>query len=138
MDFLSLPNVRSGLREAWHDSNPGPSGGHEEGGFIVETDQQELVVIRWPRGSENSIVVPGHPGGRIKEGRIVATFHTHPNTGPDYLQEPSVTDRRAVMGDPDLQGSGYLGEFVISAEKVYLVRPTGDVEEVMPTEDILK
>lgn len=109
MDMVSHQNVRSGLREAWQGSIPGPTGGHEEGGFIVDTDQGELLVIRWPRGSGNSIVVPKHPGGRIKEGRIVATFHTHPNTGPDYLQEPSLTDRRAVMDDPDFRVPGYFG-----------------------------
>jgi len=42
------------------------------------------------------------------------------------------------MEDPDLQGSGYVGEFVISADMIYLVKPSGDVEEVMRTEDILK
>lgn len=68
----------------------------------------------------------------------MATFHTHPNTGPDYLQEPSLTDRRAVMDDPDFRVPGYFGEFVISAEKVYLIKPAGDVEEVMQTEDLLK
>lgn len=138
MDLLSHPSVISGLKKAWHDSNPGPSGGHEEGGFVVAADGKEFMVFRWPRGSGNSIVVPDHPGGRIKEGRIVATFHTHPNTGPDYLQEPSLTDRRAIMDDPELRLPGYFGEFVISAEKVYLIRLSGDVEEVMRTEDLLK
>ena len=66
----------------------------------------------------------------------MATFHTHPNTGRDYLQEPSETDRRAVRDDPDLKGSDYLGEIVISAEWLYLIKPSGKVEVVGQTADI--
>jgi hypothetical protein len=67
----------------------------------------------------------------------VATFHTHPNTGPDFLQEPSETDRRAVREDSDLKGEAYVGEFVISEEKMYLVSPEGLVTVVGSTRDIL-
>jgi hypothetical protein len=137
MDFLSNQAVMSGIRDAWHDSNPGPIGGHEEGGFIVQTNQGGMMVTRWPSGSGDSIVVPDHPGGRIKEGVILASFHTHPNTGPDYLQEPSVTDIRAVLSDPDLKGADYHGELVISVNKVYLIKPTGAVEEIGRTADLL-
>ncbi len=138
MDLLSTEIVKSGLRDAWHDSNPGPTGGHEEGGFIVRDDNGAMIVVRWPRGSGNSIVVPDHPGGRIEEGQIVATFHTHPNTGPDYFQEPSETDRRAVRDDPDLKGIDYLGEIVISAAMLYLIKPSGRVETVERTTVILQ
>lgn len=67
----------------------------------------------------------------------MATFHTHPNTGPDYLQEPSETDQRAVRDDPDLKGAEYAGELVISAEIIYLVTPTGQTREVGVTNEIL-
>lgn len=133
MELLSNEIVKIGLRNAWQDSNPGPIGGHEEGGFIVKDDAGALIVIRWPRGSGNSIIVASHPGGRIKEGQIVATFHTHPNSGPDYLQEPSETDRRAVRDDPDLKGPEYLGEIVVSAAMLYLIKPSGKVEIVGQT-----
>lgn len=136
MELLSNEIVKSGLHEAWRDSNPGPAGGHEEGGFVVRGDDGALIVVRWPRGSGNSIIVADHPGGRIKEGQIVATFHTHPNTGSDYLQEPSETDRRAVRDDADLKGPEYLGEIVISAEWLYLIKPSGKVEVVGRTTDI--
>jgi len=33
---LSNANVRSAFQQAWTDSNPGVTGGHEEGGFIVK------------------------------------------------------------------------------------------------------
>ena len=71
----------------------------------------------------------------MSEGlEIVASFHTHPNTGSDYLQEPSETDKRAVRDDPDLKGDDYIGEFVISQAVIYLVSPAGQVREMDDTE----
>ena len=64
------------------------------------------------------------------ENSIVASFHTHPNTGTDFLQEPSETDKRAVRDDPDLQGGAYVGEFVIARETIYFITPDGQVREV--------
>jgi len=64
------------------------------------------------------------------ENIIVASFHTHPNTGTDFLQEPSETDKRAVRDDPDLKGAAYVGEFVIARETIYLITPDGQVREV--------
>ncbi len=61
---------------------------------------------------------------------IVASFHTHPNTGRDVLQEPSETDKRAVRDDPDLKNIDYIGEFVLSEEKIYLITPAGQVREI--------
>jgi len=66
---------------------------------------------------------------------IVATFHTHPNTGSDYLQEPSETDKRAVRNDPHMKGACYEGEFVISAQTIYRIEPTGQVSEIAQTKD---
>ncbi len=68
---------------------------------------------------------------------IVASFHTHPNTGSDYLQEPSETDKRAVRDDPDLKGEDYVGEFVISQAVIYLVSPAGQVREMDDTDAVL-
>ena len=68
--------------------------------------------------------------------KIVASFHTHPNTGSDYLQEPSETDKRAIRDDPDLKGAFYVGEFVISMDKVYLITPNGQVSEIGNSRDI--
>ncbi len=65
---------------------------------------------------------------------IVASFHTHPNTGSDYLQEPSETDKRAIRDDPDLKGENYIGEFVVSQMVIYLVTPTGQVREMDDTQ----
>jgi proteasome lid subunit RPN8/RPN11 len=61
---------------------------------------------------------------------IVASFHTHPNTGSDYLQEPSETDRRAVRDDAELKGKFYEGELVVAQGNVYLITPQGTVLEL--------
>jgi proteasome lid subunit RPN8/RPN11 len=135
--ILNNAAVRDALREAWQDSHPGASGGHEEGGFVLQDAAGELSVVRWPRGEQNTILVPAHDGCKMGEGEIVASFHTHPNTGPDYLQEPSETDKRAVRDDPELKGAGYVGEFVITQEVIYLITPGGQVHEVGDTEAML-
>lgn len=131
--LLDHPAVRAALRLAWLDSNPGVVGGHEEGGFIIRDAAGNLSVVRWPRGESDSIDLPPHAGCRVGDGEIVATFHTHPNTGPDYLQEPSETDRRAVRDDPDLKGTFYEGEFVTSNERVYRIAPDGRVSILAET-----
>jgi hypothetical protein len=128
--------IRAALKQAWEDSRPGVIGGHEEGGFILSDKMGNLSVFRWPKGAQNSIVLPPHPNCKFDECDIVATFHTHPNTGSDFLQEPSETDKRAVRDDPDLKGELYEGEFVISQEKVYLISPNGQVSEVGYTWEI--
>ena len=81
--------------------------------------------------------MPPHPACRIGGRDIVATFHTHPNTGTDFLQEPTATDRQAVRDDPDLKESCYVGELVISQAKTYLISPNGQVREVADTSELL-
>ena len=135
MDILSDLVVRDALKQAWKDSRPGPTGGHEEGGFILRDSAGELRVERWPHGQQNTIVVPSHWGCRFGDQDIVATFHTHPNIGGDYLQEPSETDKRAVRNDPHLKGALYQGELVISSQIIYCIAPTGYVSEVAKATD---
>ncbi len=130
--------IRAALRQAWLDSQPGTTGGHEEGGFILRDETGKITVARWPRGGQDTILMPPHPNCQIDECEIVATFHTHPNTGPDYLQEPGETDLRAVRDDPDLKGLGYSGEFVITAEVIYFITPAGRADELGATDEILK
>ncbi len=132
--ILNSPDVRTALKQAWLDSNPGNSGGHEEGGFILQNPDGGLSVARWPRGKQNEISLLPHSNCEIGEDEIIASFHTHPNTGSDYLQEPSETDKRAVRDDPDLKGENYVGEFVISGETIYLISPAGRVRELNDTE----
>jgi hypothetical protein len=135
--ILDNPAVRATLYQAWRDSNPGLTGGHEEGGFILQDQAQNLSIVRWPGGAQNSIHVPPHPNCKIGEQNIVASFHTHPNTGNDYLQEPGETDKRAVQDDPELKGTEYIGEFVISQTIIYLITPAGQVREMGDTPAVL-
>jgi hypothetical protein len=78
-----------------------------------------------------------HTGCKFAGDDIAASFHTHPNTSDDYLQEPSETDKRAVRDDEDLKGEYYEGEFVISNELIYLVTITGSVREIGETDELL-
>lgn len=133
LKILNNPLVCEALKQAWKDSTPGLASGHEEGGFIVQDLAGNFNVIRWSRGNQNSIIVPSHSQCKINRSDIIGSFHTHPNTGDDYLQEPSETDKRAVRDDPDLKGEFYLGEFVISQAKIYLIEPNGQVSEVGDT-----
>src|SRR5262245_21479728 len=94
--------IRELLRQAWQESDAGTERAHEEGGFVLRDEDGKLSVDRWPKGAQNEIVVPPHAGGRRLGRLILATFHTHPNPGADFQQEPSLTDIRAVCGDPDL------------------------------------
>jgi hypothetical protein len=134
--ILDNAAVCAALTQAWEDSQPGVTGGHEEGGFILRGSAGDLSVVRWPKGTQNGIIVPPHPNCKIGERDIVATFHTHPNTGGDYLQEPSETDKRAIRDDPDLKGVLYEGEYVISQETIYLLTATGQVGEIWATQTI--
>lgn len=96
-----------------------------------------MTAARWSKGEQDTIQMPPHQDCQIEGCAIVATFHTHPSTGPDYLQEPSETDLRAVRDDPDLKGFEYLGELVISAEIIYHITPAGRMREVGATGEIL-
>lgn len=136
-EILNNPLVRTELKRAWEDSNPGLTGGHEEGGFILKDSEETFSVVRWVTGHQNSIFLPPHSGYKIEGIAIAASFHTHPNTGGDYLQEPSETDKRAVRDDPDLKETSYIGEFVISQAKIYWIDPNGQVSEVGDTALIL-
>jgi hypothetical protein len=134
--ILSTQNVYTKLRQAWTDSHPGVNGGHEEGGFIVKDGDDKLSIVHWPKGSKDSIQVPSHAGCKIDGLEIVASFHTHPNTGSDYLQEPSETDKRAIRDDPNLKSVEYVGEYVISQAIIYLISPAGQVREIDDTQTV--
>jgi hypothetical protein len=132
------PSVVAELRRAWRDSEPGVSGGHEEGGFIVVDELGILNVVRWSKGAQNEIALPPHRDCLVNDEIIIASFHTHPNTGTDFQSEPSLTDVRAVRDDPDLKGEFYLGEFVVSQENVYLIEPTGQVVVIGKTDELFE
>ncbi|MGI8882619.1 MAG: hypothetical protein ACR2IA_00030 [Pyrinomonadaceae bacterium] len=126
------------LKTAWNNSVPSISDGHEEGGFIVIDEFENLSVVRWEKGIQNEIILPPHQNCFIDEKEIVASFHTHPNIGRDFQQEPSLTDIRAVRDDPDLKGENYTGEFVISKDLIYLINSFGEVIEIGKTESFFE
>ncbi|MDZ7292816.1 MAG: Mov34/MPN/PAD-1 family protein [candidate division KSB1 bacterium] len=135
--LLEEPLVVEAFKQTWLDSQPGHGSGHEEGGFILRDAHGNLSVKRWPQGEQNIITVPPHPNCKIEDCEIIATFHTHPNTGNDFLQEPSETDRRAVRDDPNLKSPGYEGEYVISQQLIYLVAANGQVSIIGNTRALL-
>ena len=137
MSVLDHRDVKICLSDAWRRSEPGTPNAHEEGGFIVRKANSELFVIGWPKGIQNEICVPPHSNGTRGNMPIIATFHTHPNIGPGFQQEPSLTDIRAVRDDPDLSHADYEGEFVISQKLVYLIRRSGQVDVVGDTPAVL-
>jgi hypothetical protein len=137
-EILQNPVIADELKRAWLDSEPNLSGGHEEGGFIVIDFFWDMRVIRWGKGTNNEIVLPPHKNCFVRGNDIIALFHTHPNTGEDFQQEPSLTDIRAVRDDFDLKGEFYLGEFVISEENVYLIESSGEFRIIGQTEDVLE
>ena len=134
--ILNSPIVRAALKRAWQDSQLGTAGGHEEGGFVLRDSVGNMSVVRWTEGAQDGIILPSHAGCKIGRFDIVATFHTHPNTGGDYLQEPGETDRRAVRDDHDLKGRLYEGEFVVSHETIYRISPNGQVSAEGNTQEI--
>ncbi len=134
--ILSNEVIRLAIKQAWLDSKPNITGGHEEGGFVVRNEDSSLSVMRWNVGSQNTIRVPAHPNCKINNLDIIASFHTHPNTGANYLQEPSETDKRAVRNDSNLKGEDYIGEFVISKTIIYLITPNGQVREIDDTQSV--
>jgi hypothetical protein len=130
--------VRALIIQAWWESQPGMDDAVEQGGFVLKSVDGSLTVERWPQGAQNQIVVPAHPGGKRGESSIVATFHTHPNPGPEFLQEPSPTDIRAVRDDPDLRHADYEGEYVMSSQQIYRIDKSGRVELVGELKAVLK
>lgn len=126
------------FREAWEQSQPGTDAAHEEGGFVLRNADGSLCVERWPHGTQNQILVPPHADGRRSNLLIVATFHTHPNSGPDFQQEPSLTDIRAVRDDPDLCHPDYEGEYVIADQWIYRIQKDGRVASIAETKAVLK
>lgn len=135
---LDHEDIRSTLADAWRRSEPDTPNAHEEGGFIVRRDDGSVFVIGWPRGLQNEILVPAHRGGQRGNMPIIATFHTHPNSGSGFQQEPSLTDIRAVRDDPDLSHPEYEGEYVISRRLIFRILRTGDVMVIGETQKFLK
>lgn len=138
MSILDDEGIRHQLRQAWEESHPGTADAREQGGFVLRGEDGSLSIERWGQGLQNQIEVPPHPAGKRGNRAIVATFHAHPNPGPDYQQEPSPTDIQAVRDDPDLGNPEFEGEYVIAAGAVYRIHRDGKVENLGATAELLK
>ena len=56
-EILNNPLIRIELKQAWEDSQPGVTGGHEEGGFILKDSAGNLSVVRWSVGNQNIAIL---------------------------------------------------------------------------------
>ncbi len=137
MSVLDDPSVCAQLRQAWEGSQPDTVDAHEEGGLVLREVAGSLAVERWARGVGESIEVPPFASGIRNNLVIVATFHTHPNSRPGYVQRPSPEDVEAVRDDPDLGHPEYEGEYVIAKESVYRIWRSGVIDVVGDTRGLL-
>ena len=137
MSVLQNEGGRAELRRAWEESTPDTGTAHEEGGFVLLHPDGSLTVERWPRGRRTKsrsrrtrAAVAGTPSSRRRSTRTRTPR-------PSYLQGPSPSDIRAVAEDPDLRHPEYEGEYVISAEILYLIEPDGQVRPLGDTASLL-
>lgn len=124
------------MREAFLASDVGGNQPTEQGGFILhDRTTGELLVERVPAGGRDSIRFPLCPEGTRHGQEILGTFHTHPNTGAGWVQEPSPQDIKLSKRYPETMGPH---QFVISAELVYHIDCDGTVSQLGPTSRLLE
>ncbi len=134
-ELLADQNAIAGMRRAYVESDVGGSRPQEQGGFLVRDSQTGFIaVMRLPSSARDSLSYPLCPNGIYQGHEIVGSFHTHPNTGKEWRQEPSPQDIRLSTGYPETMGPHQL---VISREKVYHINNDGVVTVVGRTTAVL-
>jgi hypothetical protein len=134
-ELLVDPNVIAAMREAFDESDVGGPIPIEQGGFILSDPQTGgLQVERLPPAGRDSLTYPICSDGRYNGKLIVGTFHTHPNTGPDWTQEPSRQDIQLSKQFPETMGRH---QFVVSVETIYHIDNDGVVSEAGRTGELL-
>ena len=104
-ELLSDPNVLAGMRQAFEDSDMGGSAPREQGGFLVRDSQTgAFAVARMSSSERDSLAYPICADGLFQGQEIVGSFHTHPNTGHEWRQEPSPQDIRLSKEYPETMG----------------------------------
>ena len=88
--ILSEPDVGAALADAWRDSYPGPTGGHEEGGLILRDLADKLSVLCWPKGAQDE--------GRSLCGRIGDLTGDHLSGRYEWTGEQAGKDERDFGG----------------------------------------
>jgi hypothetical protein len=134
--LLADRRVIAGLMQAKFESDMGGSNPVEQGGFILKDPQtDQLSIARWPPGLGNQIQPVISSDGTYQGKEIVGSFHTHPNVGPGWKQEPRRSDIRFVQQHPHTAGPDH---FVISVEVVYHIDGDGNVVEIGRTAELLQ
>jgi proteasome lid subunit RPN8/RPN11 len=134
--LLEDANVKAGLKKAAQDSDIAGKNPTEQGGFILKDPKTgQLSVERWPKGKGASIQPVVSADGKHNGKDIVGSFHTHPNVGKGWKQEPSDADVNFVKNYPKTAGNDH---FVVSKEKIYHIDNKGGVSEAGKTTEVLK
>ena len=135
-ELLAHPSVVAGMRQAYVESDVGGSQPQEQGGFLVRNIQTgSPTVTRLPSSARDSLSYPLCPDGLYQGQQILGSYHTHPNTGKEWRQEPSPQDIRLSKEYPETMG---LHQFVISRENIYDIDNDGQVTIVGRTIELLK
>lgn len=135
-ELLAHPSVVVGMREAYVESDVGGSRPKEQGGFLVRDSQTAFITVRrLPSSAHDSLSYPLCPNGLYQGQEIVGSFHTHPNIGKEWRQEPSPQDIRLSKEYPETMGTH---QFVISRETIYHINNDGLVTVVGRTAEVLK
>ncbi|MDA0806445.1 MAG: Mov34/MPN/PAD-1 family protein [Planctomycetota bacterium] len=128
--------IRTAMREALRESRPGTKHPIEQGGFIVlDAITLRPVVRRLNVGQADSFQIPLCPDGQFHGEPIIGSFHTHPNIGPEWQEEPSRQDIRLVTEYPETVGAIH---FVIGPAKTYAITNDGTVSVLGRTDDVLQ
>ena len=134
-ELLGNAGVIDQLRRAFEESGVGTDRPIEQGGFIVRDPVSGAVeVIRLPARERDSLAYPICADGSHRGKQIVGSFHTHPNIGTDWRQEPSAQDIRLSQDYPDTMGPH---QFVIAREKIYHIDNDGVVSVMGITHQLL-
>lgn len=134
-ELLGDVGVIDQLRRAYHESGVGTHRPIEQGGFIVRDPASGVAkVIRLPARDRDSLAYPICADGMYQGRQIIGSFHTHPNTGTEWRQEPSAQDIRLSLDYSETMGPH---QFVIAREKIYHIDNDGVVTEMGPTQQLL-
>jgi hypothetical protein len=133
-DLLATPEVIDGMRRAYEESGVGTENPVEQGGFIVRDSAGALEIIRVPASGRDILIYPICADGMYGGKQIVESFHTHPNTGPEWRQQPSLQDVRLSQEYPETMGPN---QFVIASEAIYHIDNNGVVSEMGSTRVLL-
>jgi hypothetical protein len=135
-DLLSDPQIVAGMRRAYQDSEVGGDTPVEQGGFLLyDSIADRLDVGRLPAGHQDSMSFPICSDGTYSGKLIVGSFHTHPNVGPQWRQEPSPQDIRLSIDYPETMGPH---QFVISHDMIFRIDNDGTVVEMGSTIQLLQ